>query len=210
MVRRKKTAFGKVFLCFILFALSTLTAVMFNLSVFGFRRSIPVYLFYIFFFALLEMNRAEKLLPLRYAASLAVGLILWQNVTYSNGAYTAQKVIFDRAVSLYTRVYDDMYEVEGYEHNKTPVIVRGDWGFNKYAPKIAEEYRDLASFNNTSITYRDIVRSFSRYLGEDIKLVSNNAVIRKFEKRPEVKEMPSFPTNGYCLLLDGYLIINFG
>ena len=75
MVRRKKTAFGKVFLCFILFALSTLTAVMFNLSVFGFRRSIPVYLFYIFFFALLEMNRAEKLLPLRYAASLAVGLI---------------------------------------------------------------------------------------------------------------------------------------
>ena len=131
-------------------------------------------------------------------------------MTYSNGAYTAQKVIFDRAVSLYTRVYDDIYEVEGYEHNKTPVIVLGDWGFNKYAPKIAEEYRDLASFNNTSITYRDIVRSFSRYLGEDIKLVSNNAVIRKFEKRPEVKEMPSFPTNGYCLLLDGYLIINFG
>ena len=102
-----------------------------------------------------------------------------------------------------------MYEVDGYEHNITPVIFLGDWQLNNYVPKIGNEYRPLASFRGSAITYRQILLTFSRYLGEDLQLVSDTALIKRFNARQEVKEMPKFPKKGYCQMIDGYLVINF-
>ena len=63
---------------------------------------------------------------------ILLSIVIWSNLVYSNGAYTTQKIIFDRSISLYTRVLDDIYEIPEYVHNQTPVIILGDYTFDDY------------------------------------------------------------------------------
>ena len=103
-----------------------------------------------------------------------------------------------------------MYEIPEYVHNKTPVILLGDYTFDDYAYDFSKkEYRDLGTFKNTSVTYPLTVKNLMRYLGEEVNLVQDQNTVSKFIEKQETKNMPSFPYKGYIQMVDNYLVIHF-
>ena len=201
-----------VFLCG-----STGSALMFNIGagMVAYRLSFAIFLYYLFAISILEIvtegsDFISKSLVLTTISSCLLCIVIWSNLVYSNGAYTTQKVIFDRSISLYTRVLDDIYEIPGYVHNRTPVIILGDYTFDDYAYNLSKkEYRDLGTFKNTSVTYPLTVKNLMRYLGEEVNLIMDEKTNIKIAENQEVRNMPSFPNKGYIQMIDNYLVINF-
>ena len=214
ILRKQKMNIKNSMIFITLFLSSTLTALMFNVGtgMVAYRLSFAIFLFYLFIIAAQEIYTIifpENILPNRVISAFLF-LVLWSNIVYSNGAYTTQKVIFDRSISLYTRVLDDIYEIPEYVHNQTPVILIGDYTFDDYAYNLSrKEYRDLGAFKNTSVTYPLTVKNLMRYLGEEINLVLDDNITAQTANRQEVKIMPSFPNKGYIQMLDGFLVIHF-
>lgn len=205
----------KIRLIFItLFLFSTLTALMFNIGtgMIAYRLSFAVFLYYVFLLSILDVFQnsfSGKIITSR-TICIFLSLVIWSNLVYSNGAYTTQKVIFDRSISLYTRVLDDMYEIPEYVHNQTPVIILGDYTFDDYAYNLSKkEYRDLGTFKNTSVTYPLTVKNLLHYLGEEVNLIMDEKTNIKMAENQEVRNMPSFPNKGYIQMIDNYLVINF-
>ena len=56
---------------------------------------------------------------------LSLALVLWQNILYSNGAYTTQKLLYDRTVSIMTRIMDEVDRTPGYLQRTTKVVFVG-------------------------------------------------------------------------------------
>lgn len=201
-----------VFLC-----VSTGSALMFNIGagMVAYRLSFALFLYYLFAISILEIiiegsDFIPKSLLLTTISSFLLCIVIWSNLVYSNGAYTTQKIIFDRSISLYTRVLDDIYEIPEYVHNQTPVIILGDYTFDDYAYNLSKkEYRDLGTFKNTSVTYPLTVKNLMRYLGEEINMILDENIYTKTAEKPEVRNMPSFPNKGYIQMIDEYLVINF-
>lgn len=217
LFRIRKVDFRTQIIFLILLFVSSFTALMINIGagMISYRLSYAVFLYYLFLISLMEMilhsldATIKNMWPVGISVCLLF-LVIWSNIVYSNGAYTIQKVIFDRSISLYTRVLDDMYEIPEYVHNSTPVVILGDWSFDDYAYDYAKkEFRDLGTFMNTSVTYRQTVGNLMRYLGEDIQLIGDDTVIKSVTEHPEVQKMPSFPMKGYCRMVDDFLVINF-
>ena len=212
--RLQKINFKTRLIFIILFLISTLTSLMFNIGagMIAYRLSFAIFLYYLFIISVLELFNdkfSEKVIQNR-AMCILLASVIWSNLVYSNGAYTTQKVIFDRSISLYTRVLDDMYEIPEYVHNTTPVILLGDYTFDDYAYDLSKkEYRDLGTFKNTSVTYPLTVKNMMRYLGEEVNLVRDENTVSKFIEKQETKSMPSFPYKGYIQMVDNYLVIHF-
>ena len=180
----------------------------------GFRIIYSFYLFYILTLFLVShfSKFLENIRFCRYIKCIVmvlVCIITWFNIVYSNGAFSVQKVLYDRAVSVWTRVLDDVYETPGYIHNQTPVVLVGDYKLNRYAYNITKEYKSLPAFSNTSVTYNLTAKSFLGILGEKTQIIMDDNEIAGFTSLPVVKEMPSFPYDGYCKIVDGYLVIKF-
>ncbi len=212
--RLQKINFKTRLIFFTLFLISTLTALLFNIGtgMIAYRLSFAIFLYYIFLLSVLDVfqNSFSGEIITNRAVCIFLSLVIWSNLVYSNGAYTTQKVIFDRSISLYTRLLDDMYEIPEYVHNKTPVILLGDYTFDDYAYNLSKkEYRDLGAFKNTSVTYPLTVKNLLHYLGEEVNLVQDENTVSKFIEKQETKNMPSFPYKGYIQMVDDYLVIHF-
>ena len=207
-----KTMVGFVILFFASIIASTIIQMLTGAK--GFRMVYSFYLFYIL--SLFLVSHFSKILEnvrfcsyIKGIVMVLVCIITWFNIVYSNGAFSVQKVLFDRAVSIWTRVLDDVYETPGYFHNQTPVVLVGDHRLNHYAYDITKEYKSLPAFSNTSITYHRTAKSFLRILGEETQIILDDNEIASISSLPDVMEMPSFPYDGYCKFVDGYLVIKF-
>ena len=212
--RRQRMTIKTRALFIILFLISTLTALMFNIGtgLIAYRLSFAVFLFYIFLISLLEIfpDFSPVQLTMNKITCIFMALVIWSNLVYSNGAYTTQKVIFDRSISLYTRVLVDMYEVPEYVHNRTPVVILGDYTFDDYAYTLSKkEYQDLGTFRNTSVTYPLTVKNLMRYLGEEVNMILDENTTKKMAEKQETEDMPSFPDKGYIQMVGECLVINF-
>lgn len=212
--RLQKINFKTRLIFITLFLLSTLTALMFNIGtgMIAYRLSFAIFLYYVFLLSILDVfqNSFSERLIISRTVCFFLSLVIWSNLVYSNGAYTTQKIIFDRSISLYTRVLDDIYEIPEYVHNQTPVIIVGDYTFDDYAYNLSKkEYRDLGAFNNTSVTYPLTVKNLLHYLGEEINIILDEKTNKKIAEKQEVKSMSSFPNKGYIQMIDNYLVINF-
>ena len=207
-----KTMVGFVILFFASIITSTIIQMLTGAK--GFRIIYSFYLFYIL--TLFLVSHFSKILEnIRFCSYIKafvmvlVCIITWFNIVYSNGAFSVQKVLYDRAVSVWTRVLNDVYETPGYIHNQTPVVLVGDYRLNRYAYDITKEYKSELGISNTSITYRQAAKYFLKIIGEETQMVLGNDEIARISSLPDVKEMPSFPYEGYCKFADGYLVIKF-
>ena len=216
LFRIRKVDLRSRILLLMFFLISLLTALMINIGagMIAYRLSFSVFVYYLLLISFVELflSSSVSLKKNIFFSGICclLFMVIWSNIVYSNGAYTIQKVIFDRSISLYTRVLDDIYEIPEYEHNHTQVVILGDWNFDNYSHDFAKkEFRDLGTFMNTSTTYRQTVGSLMRYLGEDMQLVGDETIISAMASDSEVQAMPSFPTKGYCRMIGDYLVINF-
>lgn len=144
---------------------------------------------------------------LRNLTLCLLAIIVWQNIVYSNGAYTTQKLLYDRTLSIVTRVMEDVDETPGYQIMETPIIIVGTFSENQNLAGITEPFSAMKGFQKASTTYALTFQSFARLMGYGLNVESNQKVLDQYTGSLLVQEMPSYPELGYCQMLDGYLVI---
>ena len=143
----------------------------------------------------------------RGAVLLSLALVLWQNILYSNGAYTTQKLLYDRTVSIMTRIMDEVDRTPGYLQRTTKVVFVGSLEENNCLEDIAQPYQALSAFQNVSVTYLMTYGSMARILGYCPNMEMDQTVIDTYAARPEVQQMPVYPQAGYCQYLDDCVVV---
>lgn len=155
-------------------------------------------------------------------------LITAQNVIFSNQIYSYQKIMYDRSVSIATRILDRVETTEGYVIGETEVIMIGSLRSNKdlaktlrlddQLPKTLQGNLGLRNLLNgsdihggklLSITYNQTFDSFAYLLGSEINAQSDNEIMNRYKAMEEVKNMPAYPAAGCCQMIDGRMVIKF-
>ena len=143
---------------------------------------------------------------------VTAGIIIFQNILYSNGAYICQKLLYDRALVHASQIIYEMEREPDYIANETPVIVIGTFAYNSKVSQIdsqqaTSKYKALNAFYNTSITYAQTFGSFVRLLGGQINLELDKSITEDYAQLQEVQNMPVYPDEGYMQMVDDKMII---
>ena len=100
-------------------------------------------------------------------------------------------------------------ETPGYLPGKTPVVIIGDFNQSYMAGDRTEfqQYADLPGMYASSITYLGAFSNYcSKVLGHPMNLVEAQAVEKQLNLI-EIGQMPAFPKDGFCKLIDGIMIV---
>ena len=135
---------------------------------------------------------------------MSIAIILG-NVRYSNGAFTIQRVLNERAKYHTGRVLEDL---DGYDKTKKLVLLDR---FYLDAPNedLMKKYRRINGFGYD--TGADGPYEFVHYAGlMGYKLDWDPAYAEEVMQRAEIKKMPAYPEEGYIMELDDYLVVRLG
>ena len=153
-------------------------------------------------------------------------LITAQNVIYSNQIYSNQKIMYDRALSVTTRILDKAESNPEYTIGETEVILVGTLRTNEdllktlqidgKLPNTLQKNQGLRSLMNQaglnggkviSITYNQTFDSFAYLLGSEVNYITDADIVKAYEDMEEVQNMPAYPYDGCCRMIDGRMVI---
>ena len=210
------------FLCVALFPLaSMLMQLLMQRNKMDFLVSYAVFLFYPGCFSIIEacapelhsMLSEKKTFWKKYAPRalyFACALVLFTFIRFSNQSYTVSKVIYDRTLTAVSTIIVEMNESEEYIPGKTEVVVIGRLNSkdnNITSTDTIDRFRTIEGYGKVSITYPLTFDRFFRLMGHPINMIQDTSVISLYENNSEITEMPSYPAEGYCRMVDGRMVI---
>lgn len=132
-----------------------------------------------------------------------LGGICWINVVYANQVYLKKQMQETAAISLMTRIAEDIEEVDGYLAGTTPVAFTGTFNASP-ALKNDEGFEDLVPYGmgNTSMFYIGTDYAVLTHL-----LHANMNLVRIDAENKIVQEMPCYPMEGSVACIDGTLVV---
>lgn len=145
--------------------------------------------------------------PMQYLTAFICCFLLVRNVQYSNTVYMYARVTYDRTVSIMTRVLDDIEEQEGYESGVTPVAVIGEFSKNDYVEAWHGDYKFVNGHSKASTTYPQTTYNFWRSMGSPVNGIEEKDALKAYEESDEVQQMPCYPHDGYCRMIDDVLVV---
>ena len=136
---------------------------------------------YILAILLMQYRNGKRWLPIALAVML--GLISWSNLIFANQLYLKKALQEEAALSLMTRVVDDIEDFEGYIPGQTPVAFVGCF-------VIATLLFKVAVFDFTFLPYVSVISQYTCLPStvEDIVAEYVEEVCEDFEKL----EAPAF------------------
>ena len=141
-------------------------------------------------------------------AALSISFICFNNIVYSNGAYTYKKLVYDNTALNAQTIWKDVNSTKGYTNGVTPVVLMGEFGSSRaaYNSSVGDRFNDaLTGASKSSMTYHKSVRKyFYGILGRDMKLKYNDPNIRRNKK---YIDMPAYPSKGYCEMINGKVVV---
>lgn len=186
---------------------SLLTDILMGGRSITYRTAFAVYLIYPILLCILSSKMETLRRWVRYLLFFCCGVVLYQNILYSNGAYATQKILYDRAMVDVGRILSDLGEEEEYVIDETKVVVIGEFSSNEHLADTGFDSHVMDGFGKNAITYTQTFESFIHVLGEDIELEEDPEVLEAYRTLEEVEQMPSFPQSGYCRMIDGRMVI---
>ncbi|MFI3253789.1 MAG: glucosyltransferase domain-containing protein [Eubacteriales bacterium] len=161
---------------------------------------------FLYFFPLLLMEE-EKIT--KYILSVTMLLIFWQNIIYCNQLYLRQNLAYQNTLSTMTRVLDDIEDVPDYVVGETPVLFCGVMTQSPVS-NLPEYLSDLDGYvlkdSLYSVDYYEITWAYLSFiLGYPVNFSQEFHLVHE----AEVMEMPPFPYDGYCKMVDGVLVVNW-
>ena len=137
-----------------------------------------------------------------------ISFISVKNVIYASGAYTYKKLVYDNTALHAQTVWKDINSIDGYIEGKTQVVFMGSFESSKaaYSSNVGEKYNGvLTGATTSSITFDGTAGSyFYAILGRGMSVAYNDPTIQENE---EYLNMPVYPSNGYCRMIDGRVIV---
>ena len=143
-------------------------------------------------------------------AALCVFLI-GRMVICANGAYVYTKFVYDQTARQMTTVMAEVQKLPGYEEGTTPVAFVGDFTDSLFAyhdPAFSRyEEGDLHQVNS-AVTYDGTIKWwFQHVMGSTANVVADQAQLNAWAEDARVEEMPVYPYDGYCAMIDGTAVV---
>lgn len=199
-----------VSLCMIMFpGISMLINILMQETENNFYCNFALCLFYIPIIKAIDFSLKRNTIQVKKCidrvAVICFVLIFWNNIVYSNGAYTVQKVLYDRAVSDMTRILHDIESDEEFDLGSTEVIFVRAGDENIQSPTNA--YDVFSGGKKMAFSTNNSIKAFIELIGDPIIVVNDNSVIDEYKEMESVKDMPSFPQRGYFKMINGKMIV---
>ncbi len=161
-----------------------------------------VYVFYIVVFLKNEVG-IESTKWIKYLAFVPLVIIVWNNIVFSNQVYFKLDMEDRAALSISTRMINDIENMDGYEPGVTPVGVVGSLNYsNNYLPVIYLTDVYVHGNYNTPFNYGSSIPIYWQvYLNSNVNLVQPDVNMDIVDK------MPNYPEEGSIQYVDDVLII---
>lgn len=212
--KRKKWVYGLAAVCVLAYPfISTLVNTM--SGVWTFRTVAAQFLIYPFMLAVVfrisdpDRKYFGNIKTGHYASGIAVllsAVVILTNIQYSNGAYTLQKLLYDRTIYHTGRVIEDMQEYTEYDLDRAKIRICGVFRFDSKLDEAENKYSIIGGLTyDTGINLPSTFAGMTNLMG--VPLNHWSTIPAELKEDPEVKEMPCYPNPGYIKLVDGKLIV---
>ena len=158
----------------------------------------------------------SELFPMsRRAGSAVVGLLcaflILRNCICANGAYVYTKLVYDNTARQMTQIMAEVGKLDGYEPGVTPVAFVGSFTDSELAyhdPAFSRyEEGDLHQVNS-AVTYDGTIKWwFQHVMGSSAAVIADQSALNAVQEIPAVQSMPSYPSQGYCAIVNGMAVI---
>ncbi len=139
-------------------------------------------------------------------ALVMIGVVSFQNYVFANTAYVQKELAYERTLSAVTRVLTEMESLDGYVQGELPVAFVGIFSSDYEIPKLDEI--DGAGMSYDYATDRAAsLRSYLKYVMAYDLIYLSDEEIADIAQTQVVQEMPSFPDDGYCQVIDGVIVV---
>ncbi|MBD5495326.1 MAG: hypothetical protein HDR12_13400, partial [Lachnospiraceae bacterium] len=138
-----------------------------------------------------------------YATPALLAVIIWSNVVYANQSYFKKSLQEQSAISLMTRIVNDLEGYEGYIPGVTPVAFLGTLEDSPYTKELSG-FTDIMPYGmrQTSLTYFGTDYAMLTYV-----INVNMNLIRIDDWDEEMSSMPCYPVDGSIKYIGDVLII---
>ncbi len=185
-----------------------------NLMIFSF------FILYMFFLVLfertLECVPKKESCPLRckgfYVPHCVVACVfawlIFGNVVYANQMYLQKELEYQNTLLTMNRIVDRIEETDGYVVGKTPVALVGTLQRSEVSmAHTGFDKKSVGNSQNFAVTYYESYENYFEYLlAYPIALLEEEESVA-WAKHPTVLDMPSFPYQGSCKMIDGTLVV---
>ena len=127
----------------------------------------------------------------------------------ANSIFYYQKLLGEGINAKMTNILYDIERDPDYIDGETPLIIVGN-----VESSIKGDYKDIYNNSlrgarpNTTLTHYYCFNWYMRYIfGQDFVFEDDDEVIDALTDSESVKNMPAYPSSGYCDVIDGHMII---
>lgn len=183
----------------------------------GMVHNLMVYSFFLVYAALLLPFEASDSprrsgFVCRTTISLICAYMVFFNIVFANGAYYKKQLIYEASSQHAFAIVERMEADPEYEPGVTPVALIGSFPQSRMAwetDMYFTMYRDVTGLQDeSSFTYDSTFASYCRYaLGHSINLIPEGDQLLEIQNRPSTLQMPLFPQDGSCQMIDGVMVV---
>ena len=213
--KKRLGASAVILVCFLLIVMPLGGNCVYVLSL-GYKHGLMTYSFVFFsILAVLVLDLMETdetaITILRRVGPLLCAVLILNHVLFANQWYIRSDLYSRAGMSFMTRLVSDMERVDGYEVDKTPVLILGHIdespaSFDNIDFEIAEK-SIIGSSHNLAISYYETYGHYFRFiLGYPVNLVPLSEVAAYLDD-PRYLSMPVYPAQGGVQMFDGVLVV---
>ena len=139
--------------------------------------------------------------------------MIFHNVVFANGAYYYKRIMYDASYAHAFSIAEQIEQDPDYVPGETPVAILGEFSDSYAARSINDyfaQYQHVTGLwdNTTSFTYDGTLRAFfTGLLGHPINAYFSQEQLDAIRALPAVQDMPVFPKEGYCAMVDGVMVV---
>lgn len=147
------------------------------------------------------------------AAGVFCAFMIFHNIVFANGAYYYKQIIYDASSRYVFSIVETIEAQPDYEPGVTPVLFIGEVPFSAAARTITDDafsqYEQVTGmWNSTAVTYDSSFWGYSTMLlGHPFDTSVPSQQASELLSSPEVRDMPVFPYDGYCKMIDGVAVV---
>lgn len=144
---------------------------------------------------------------IRYSTPIFLAVIIWSNIVYANQTYYKKSLQEQSAVSMMTRIVNQIEQHEGYIPGVTPVAFTGTFEDSPYTTELPEfEEIKLCGMGKTALTYLGTDYAMLKYVlnvNMNLTRVSDWPLVTD----KEIAAMPCYPEEGSIDYVGEVLVI---
>lgn len=143
------------------------------------------------------------------------GILIFNNILIANTCYLKKSIEDRAALSVMTRVVDDLEDRDDYKMGSTKLMFYGTGPYYTYLNGFEDVYQITgvdykAPIYDSNLWYYNCYQAYFNYVLDYPAQTVSSEEFEKMINLEEVKAIPAFPEKGYIQNINGVLVVNMG